>query len=220
MSKKPFGYIFILIAFLFATLLQAEEKYENVTPPQPTANPAKIEVIEFFSYGCPHCYSFEPIVKAWLKSKPENVEFIRIPAVFQPHWPVYAKVFFTAEMLGVQDKINDDFFDLVQKKQEEINAKDSKNFAEEVNKFFTEDELAKFFTAHGAKETEFRDTFNSFMVDTKMRQAPDISGKYGIDSVPNIVVNGKYRVNSTLAGGQDKIMEVVNDLIKKDSGGK
>lgn len=206
MLKKFAGFALALFFISATSLLMAEEQsstgYEAISPPQPTANPAKIEVIEFFWYGCPHCYTFEPSLTAWLKTKPENVEFIRIPAVFNEQWGKHAKAYFTAEALGVVDKIHGDMFDGVQQKQE----------------LESEEQLAKFFAAHGVKEADFRETYNSFMVDSKMRQAPALAAKYGITGVPAIVVNGKYKTNGTLAGSQEKMIDVLNALIKKERG--
>lgn len=207
MLKKFAGCALIICFVSYTALLKAEEQpgYEAVSPAQPTANPAKIEVIEFFWYGCPHCYSFEPSLTKWLKALPANVEFIRIPAIFNEQWGKHAKAYFTAEALGVVDAVHADFFDAIQEKKQELE---------------TEDQLAKFFAAHGVKEAEFRETYNSFMIDAKMRQAPAIAAKYGITGVPAIVVNGKYKTNGTLAGSQEKMIEVMNSLIKKESGGK
>jgi protein dithiol oxidoreductase (disulfide-forming) len=208
MLKKFAGITLVIFFISFAALLKAEEQsssgYEDVTPAQPTANPAKIEVIEFFWYGCPHCYSFEPSLTKWLKALPANVEFIRIPAVFNEQWGKHAKAYFTAEALGVVDKVHADLFDAVQEKKE----------------LESEDQLAKFFVAHGVKESDFRDTYNSFMVDSKMRQAPALAAKYGITGVPAIIVNGKYKTNGTLAGSQEKMIDVMNALIKKEGGGE
>ena len=208
MLKNFAGLALALIFVSSASLLKAEEQsstgYEAITPAQPTTNPAKIEVIEFFWYGCPHCYTFEPSLTAWLKNKPENVDFIRIPAVFSEQWGKHAKAYFTAEALGVVDKVHADLFDGVQQKKE----------------LETEGQLAKFFAAHGVNEAEFRETYNSFMVDSKLRQAPALAAKYGITGVPAMIVNGKYRTNGTLAGSQEKMIDVINTLIKKESGGK
>jgi protein dithiol oxidoreductase (disulfide-forming) len=211
MLKKFSGIALTIFFVSFATLLKAEETlgYEAVSPAQPTANPAKIEVIEFFWYGCPHCYTFEPSLTKWLKAKPENVEFIRIPAVFDEEWVSHAKGYYTAEALGVVDAVHADFFDAVQEAKQK-----------QKTILVTEEELAKFFTAHGVKEADFREAYSSFMVDSKMRQAPAIAAKYGITGVPAIVVNGKYKTNGTLAGSQEKMIDVMNSLIKKESGGK
>lgn len=206
---KKFAIAFLMsVAMVFATATLAEDQpgYEIISPAQPVATPGKIEVIEFFWYGCPHCYSFEPTLASWIKSKPANVEFIRIPAVFSEEWGKFAKAYFAAEALGVVDAIHSDFFDAVQQKKQSLE---------------TEDDLAKFFAAHGVKEKDFRDAYNSFVVDTKLRQAPALSAKYGITGVPTMIINGKYRTTGTLAGGsQDKMIDIVNELIKKESAAK
>ncbi len=207
MQKKLIASAFFIFFLIFSACPNAEEAqgYEAVNPPQPTADPAKIEVIEFFWYGCPHCYSFEPALSAWLKTKPANVEFIRIPAVFSEQWGKHAKAYYVAEALGIVDKVHADFFDAIQEKKQSLE---------------TEEELLKFFTEHGVKESDFKDTYNSFMIDAKLRQAPALAAKYGITGVPAIIVNGKYKTNGTLAGTQEKMIDVVNQLIKKESGGK
>ncbi len=207
MLKKFAGIALIAFFFSLPAHLLAEESpgYEAVAPAQPTANPDRIEVLEFFWYGCPHCYSFEPALKSWLKAKPENVEFIRVPAVFNEEWGKGAKAYYIAEALGVIDAVHADLFDAVQEKHQKLDS---------------EEELAKFFTAHGVKEADFKDTYNSFMIDTKLRQAPAIAAKYGITGVPTIIVNGKYRTTGNLAGGQEKMIDVLNELVKKESGKK
>jgi protein dithiol oxidoreductase (disulfide-forming) len=211
---KKFAAIALAVFFIsFATLSTAEEQsstgYEAVSPPQPTTNPAKVEVIEFFWYGCPHCYSFEPSLSKWLKTKPDNVDFIRIPAVFNEEWGKHAKAYYTAEALGVVDAVHSDLFDEVQKAKQE-----NKHALE------TEEELAKFFVAHGVKDSDFREAYNSFMVDSKIRQAPALAAKYGITGVPAIIVNGKYKTNGTLAGSQEKMIDIINTLIKKEGSSK
>ena len=198
-----------LLVFLFSCsfLLKAEQVgYETLSSPQPTQHPDKIEVIEFFWYGCPHCYSFEPLLEKWVKSlPPRNVEFIRQPVVFNELWSKHAKAYYTAEALGVVDKVHADFFDAIQNKKEKLD---------------TEEELAKFFKAHGVNETQFHEAYNSFVVDAKMRQAPLMATRYGITGVPTVVINGKYKTNGTLAGSQENMIEVMNTLIKQESTAK
>ncbi|MGY6277443.1 thiol:disulfide interchange protein DsbA/DsbL [Methylomonas sp. MgM2] len=197
--------IALIALFCFSNLAKAEDGYEAITPPQPVQNPNKVEVIEFFWYGCPHCYSLEPSMVDWLKNKPENVEFIRQPAVFSDLWAKHAKAFFTAEALGVSDKVHADFFDAIQNKQQKLTS---------------EDDLAKFFAAHGVKDEDFRAAYNSFFVDAKLRQAETMGPRYGITGVPAIIVNGKYRVTATTAKSQDNMIKVTNDLIRHESGTK
>jgi len=201
--------MFKKIAFIglmcIAFLVKAEDGYETISPAQPVQNPDKIEVIEFFWYGCPHCYHLEPSVAAWLKTKPANVEFIRQPAIFSELWGKHAKAFFTAEALGVQEKVHADLFDAIQNKNQ---------------KLVTEDELSKFFVEHGVTAEDFRNAYHSFAVDAKMRQAESLSPRYGITGVPALIVNGKYRVTGQSAKSQENMFTVTNQLIQQESKGK
>lgn len=192
--------------FSFTTLLQAESLgYETLSPAQPIQNQDKIEVIEFFWYGCPHCYTLEPAMEEWLKTKPDNVEFIRQPAIFSSLWGKHAKAFYVAEALGVLDKVHTDLFDAIQNKKQKLSS---------------EDQLAKFFVAHGVDEAQFRNTFNSFLIDAKMRQAKAMAPRYGITGVPAIIINGKYKTSGPLAKSNENIIKVMNQLIKQESQAK
>ena len=193
-----------LMCFAFATNA-TDLGYEPLTPPQPTQSTDKIEVIEFFWYGCPHCYAFEPLIDKWSKNLPKNVEFIRQPAVFSEIWGKHAKAYYIAETLGVVEKVHADLFDAIQNKKETLD---------------TEESLAKFFAAHGVNEAQFKEAYGSFGVDSKVRQAPVIASKYGITGVPTVIINGKYKTNGTLAGTHEKMIEVINTLIKQESTAK
>jgi len=202
MLKKIIFFLF----FSFATLSHAESLgYQTLSPAQPTQNVDKVEIIEFFWYGCPHCYSLEPEMEKWLKTKPDNVEFIRQPAVFSSLWGKHAKAYFVAEALGVVDKVHADFFNAIQ------NLK---------LKLTTEDQLAKFFVAHGVDETEFRNTFNSFLIDAKLRQAKAMAPRYGITGVPAIIINGKYKTSGPLAKSHENMIKVMDQLIEQESQAK
>lgn len=206
MLKKATQISLLALLFIFSGLLKAETVgYETITPAQPTHDPAKIEVIEFFWYGCPHCYDFEPLLNKWKETLPKNVEFIRIPAAFSETWTKHAKAYYTAEALGVLDKVHADFFEAIQKRNEELE---------------TEEQLAKFFVSHGVKEADFHEAYNSFPVDAKIRQAPGMAARYGITGVPAIIVNGKYKTNGKIAGSHEKMIEVMNQLIQQESGKK
>ena len=176
--------------------------YELVSPAQPTHDVNKIEVIEFFWYGCPHCFDFEPTLAKWLKTMPKNVEFIRQPAVFSDLWGKHAKAYYTAEALGVVDKIHADFFTALQVKKEHLE---------------TEDQLSKFFVAHGVSAADFKATYNSFPVDMKVRQAATTAARYGVTGVPAIIINGKYKTSSPVAGSHEKIIEVLDRLIAQET---
>jgi thiol:disulfide interchange protein DsbA len=194
--------IALLGLICFSALVKADGGYEEISPAQPVQNPDKIEVIEFFWYGCPHCYSLEPAMQAWLKTKPANVEFIRQPAVFSDVWGKHAKAYYVAEALDVVEKVHADFFDAIQNKKQ---------------KLVTEDDLAKFFAAHGVKDEDFRAAYSSFLVDSKMRQAEAVAGRYGITGVPALIVNGKYKVTASTAKSQENMINVTNQLIQQAS---
>lgn len=203
MLKKIIKINFLILVFFSSFLVKAESVgYETLSPAQPTQNPAKIEIIEFFWYGCPHCYAFEPLLEKWKKNLPANVEFIRLPAAFNELWSKHAKAYYTAEALGIVEKIHADFFEAIQNGKEKLD---------------TEASLAAFFEAHGVTESQFKEAYNSFAVDSKMRQAPLMASRYGITGVPAIIVNGKFKTNGTLAGSHEKMIEVIDKLIKEES---
>jgi thiol:disulfide interchange protein DsbA len=199
------GFAFAVPATQSDKALKSGTDYDLVNPAQPTEDPAKIEVIEFFWYGCPHCLHFEPHISEWLKHKPANVTFIRQPAVFNARWGAHAKAYFTAQALGVDEKMHADFFDSIQNKRMPLES---------------EDDLAKFFAAHGVKEDDFHKAYRSFAVDSKMRQAEGMAGRYGVDGTPAIIVNGKYRVSAGLAKSLENMISITDALIKQESAGK
>ena len=181
-------------------------EYERVVPAQPVEEPGKVEVLELFWYGCPHCYHLEPLLEKWRETLPKDVVFRRMPAIFtNPRWELHARAFYTAEALGVLDQIHRPLFEALHKEQ---------------LKLATEDELAAFFAQHGVKEEDFKRTFNSFYVTTKVNNAKLMTRRYGIDGVPAMIVDGKYRVDGPAAGSQERMLEVVNFLIAKERGGQ
>lgn len=185
--------------------LQQGRDYELVSPPQPTSDPGRVEVIEFFWYGCPHCYHFEPDLNAWLKTKPTNVVFIRQPAIFNERWAAHAKAFFTAEVLGVLDKVHKELYEAIQNQKLKLE---------------TEDEQAEFFAKQGVSADDFRKAYKSFAVDTKMRQAAAMAARYGVTGTPALIINGKYRTGGALAKSFPRMIEILNGLIAIESTAK
>lgn len=205
MKKQQWAALFCGM-FLISGLASAEtykEKihYEKVVPAQPTTTGDKIEVVEMFWYGCPHCNNLEPVVKRWLSKMPKEASFVRIPAIFRPSWELHARAFYTAEILGVLDKTHDAMFEAIHQKRQNLG---------------TEQEIMMFFQQHGVSNDDFKRVFHSFAVEAKVRRAKDMSQRYGIQGVPSLIVNGKYRTGSQLAGGNNNIFKVVNFLIEKE----
>ncbi|OOZ40018.1 hypothetical protein BOW53_09280 [Solemya pervernicosa gill symbiont] len=171
--------------------------YFELIQQQPTTAPDKVEVVELFWYGCPHCDKFEPFVKDWEAKKSDDVAFVRVPATFRPIWEFHARVYYAAELLGVVDKIHEPMFHAIHRDNQRL---DSPAAVEAI------------FTEHGGVSSEqFRKAFNSFSAVTKSRQAKLMVQRYEITGVPAIIVNGKYRVAGV--GGFDQMLKTVDYLV-------
>ncbi|WP_455365165.1 thiol:disulfide interchange protein DsbA/DsbL, partial [Kaarinaea lacus] len=179
--------------------------YERVLPAQPTTTGDKVEVVEMFWYGCPHCNNLEPYVNRWLKKKPAQAEFVRMPAIFRPEWELHARAYYTAEILGVLEKTHAAMFEAIHQQKRRLN---------------TDAEIQKLFAEHGVSAEDFNRVFRSFAVEAKIRRAKDMSERYGIRGVPALIVNGKYRTGARLAGGNANIFRVVDYLVAQESQGK
>ncbi len=177
------------------------ETYAMVTPPQPTNDASKIEVVELFWYGCPHCFQLEPKVEQWQESLPEDVDFIRMPAILGPNWELLARAWYAAELLDATDKIHGPLFKALHVDRKRIARLD---------------QLREFFIEQGVSAEDFDNTYNSFGVAAKVNRAKQMTQRYGINGVPAMIVNGKYRTNATLAGNEDAMFEVVNELIQQE----
>lgn len=205
MLKKAFSTVLIMAGLLVAMPVLAQDsiegKYTEIKPALPTQTGDKIEVIEVFWYGCPHCYSFEPYIEEWLVDLPEDVEFIRVPGVLNQGWIPHAKAYYTAEKLGVLDKTHRALFDALHKEKRQL---------------FNEDAMAAFFAEHGVSPADFSRVFNSKEIDTKIRQAYFLARDYKLTGVPSIVVNGKYMVSASAIRTFEEMLGVTNALIDKE----
>lgn len=177
--------------------------YTNLAKPQTTESGDKVEVLEVFMYSCPHCFHLEQTIDKWLATKPENVEFRRMPAVFGPKVVPHARAFYAAEMMGVEDKLHMPLFRALHEQKRQI---------------YDEDALVAFAEEQGIDGAEFRKTYNSFYVNMKVRRAQEMGKRYGIDGVPSVIVNGKYRTSPSRTGSRDKMVKVIDYLIGVESG--
>lgn len=174
---------------------QEGKDYARLPTPVPPATPDKVEVVEMFWYGCPHCQDLEPVAQEWLKRKPDNVVFVRIPVAFGASWEAGARAYYAAEALGVLDKLHPLLFDAFHQRR----------------KLNTEDELAAFFAEHGVDQDAFRKAYTSFQTETQLRRGNQLAQRYGVKGVPAVIVNGKYDVRSP------RIFEVVDFLIAQET---
>lgn len=175
--------------------------YDLIVPPVRAIDPGKIEVAEFFWYGCGHCFAFEPTLAEWKKTQPADVSFRGIPAIWQPRMELHAKAYYTAEALGVLDTMGPVIF---------------KAMNVERKPLASQQEIADLFTANGVAEADFNKAFTSFGVDSQVRQAVAAAKAAQITGTPALMVNGKYHVSGRKAGSQAEMLKVVDFLIEKE----
>jgi len=176
--------------------------YKTLKPAVPTSvAPGKVEVVEVFWYACGHCYLLEPKLEAWeKKGKAPNVELIRLPAVWNELLKTHARLYYTIEILG-RPELNNEAF-------REINVRG--------NRLDTPDKIESFFTSRGVSKADFQKAFSGFAVESKLARAIDLNKRYRITSTPTVVVNGKYVTDAGMAGGEDKLFQVINALAARE----
>jgi len=198
-----------LCLFSFAFVAQAADykegtHYQRIAK-QATDSGDKVEVIEFFWYGCPHCNIFDPVLETWIENKPDNVVFKRVPAVFRPEWKVHARAYYALQAMGVVEKYHSKIFDEIHKNKKRIDTLDS---------------LTDFLVKQGINKQEFTDMYNSMSVDGMVRKAIKQLAGYKIQGVPAMAVNGKYVVSGRSAGSYENMILIVDHLIKKEVAGE
>ncbi len=171
--------------------------FATLNPPQPVEGGGKVEVTEFFWYGCPHCYSMEPEINAWLKKKPQDVVFKRVPA-YNEGWAPMVSMYYTLEAMGLLDQYHMKVFEAIHKNNVNLNNKGKR------------DEWLK---ANGVDPAKFAEMEKSFTVSTRIQRSKQLTQGYKVDSVPRFFVNGKYFTSAEQAGGSEKIFLVIDQLI-------
>lgn len=198
----------LLAAPLHAQQPAADKEYKLINPPQKTESGKQIEVVEFFSYACPHCADFEAPLQDWLKRKPKEVVFKPVPMVFRESWKPLAKLYYTLDAMGVAEKYHQAVFDAIHKQKQEL---------------FTDAAVIDWAGKQGLDKAKFEATYNSFGVDTKVQRAMAMGKAYGIQFTPAIAVNGKYWTGPSMvatSAGVDmrRFFAVVDQLIAMERG--
>lgn len=187
--------------------------YSVVSPAQPTnAPPGKVQVMEVFWLACPHCYALEPFIQAWRKTKPSYVQFVRVPVMWGPVQRSHARLYYTFEALGRSD--------LVDKTFHYIHVREMRERSESIlvgsSKASTMRMQEAYAAKNGISRSSFASTYNSFDVNTRLQQAEEINQTYEIESVPTIIVDGRYKTNVEKAGGDNQLIALINFLTKWD----
>ena len=202
------------LAFLLPVVACAEDTtqdyvegthYDLITPAVRTAEADKIEVAEFFWYGCGHCYTFEPMIVQWKKTLADDVDFRGSPAMWNAQMELHARAYYAAEALAVLDAMNPVLF-------QAMNV-DGKRLSSQA-------EIAELFAANGVAQADFDKAFNSFGVSSQVRQASARARAAKITGTPALMVNGKYHVSTRKAGSQANMLKIAEYLIEKERAAK
>lgn len=199
----------LLIALLLAgTTVAAQpepgQQYRLVEPPMATGAGEKIEVTEFFSYGCPHCFRFRPMLHDWVAEADEDVRLVRVPVTFgRESWALLARAYYVAEVLGVLDKTHAALFDAIHVSGRQ---------------FTSAEQIADFYASVGVDRDKALQAFDSFVVDSMMRRGQRLVRDYRVSGTPSMAVDGRYFVDVRGAGGQQGMLEVVGYLVGRVRG--
>ena len=199
--KKAFA--LVLAAFLalpgLALAQQGKYAYTELKQQQPAETTSgKIEVIEFFWYGCPHCYSLEPALEGWLKKLPRDVQFVRVPAILAEHWQRDAAIFYTFDAMNLVEKLHRPFFDAIHRDGLRTDSQPA---------------LAEWLKKQGVDDKRFFDTMKSMGVDTRVRRAAHLTLAYRIDGTPAMAVQGRYTVSANQGRSHQGMLETVDYLV-------
>lgn len=202
MKKLALGVMSIAMMTISGMAMAAEQyvagkDYQVIAKPGKVDVPGKIEVREFFWYGCPHCYKLEPYMQTWLRKLPKDVNFIRTPAAMNPVWEQGARGYYVSEAMGIRQKVHIPLFEAIHKNNQQI---------------FDQKSLGQFYARYGADVNQFNQLFNSFAISGKIKQAQNLAIQYQLSGVPAVVVNGKYVVQ----GEDQHVVDVVEYLIQKE----
>jgi thiol:disulfide interchange protein DsbA len=208
--KKILTALMLLVSTQLMAAPQLGNEFRQTAQAIPTESQDKIEVIELFWYGCPHCYHLEAPLSSWVKKLPQDVTFKRVPGVPRQDWAPMAKAYYTLEALGLVDKLHGSLFDAIHK-QKTLNPADEKAAIDWIAK------------QAGLDHKKVAETFGSFSINTKVMRAVQIFRASGATGVPALIIDGKYLTSSSMAGGNDEVIKVADYIIanvRKDKAAK
>lgn len=178
--------------------------YHRISPAVETdVEDGKVEVLELFWYGCPHCFQFEPHITAWKDTKADNITFTRMPAVLNRGWLPHARAYYALETMGELERIHPIFFEAIHVQGRRLRDVES---------------MARFLSQHDVDADKFKSAYDSLYVETKINRSGQLVRQYGSSSVPTVIINGKYRTTASDAGGFDNVLGVINMLAEQEAG--
>ena len=205
MLKRLLSLVFIGISLMVNQAYSADGfqegvHYQILAKPVVTSDPEKIEVLELFWYGCPHCDSLDPALKAWAQRLPNDVNFLRMPVVFGRSWEMHARMFWVAKNLGVLDTVHEPLFYAIHRGGQRLQRVD---------------DVVAFFEQYGADPVAVKRELGGFATESALRLSDARVRSYGIQGVPAIVVDGRFVTGVSQAGGEDQLFKLLDDLVEK-----
>jgi len=183
------------------TAFVVDTDYQLISPAVKTTQPDKVVVTEIFWYGCPHCFRFEPYVERWASELPDGVVFEHVPSSLNPRWTVLDRAYYAFKMMGVLEQTHKAVFEAIHLKRQRLDSLDS---------------IAAFAASQGLDEKVFRENYASFPVETQVRKNAQKEKRYGHRGVPAVIVNGKYLVSASLAGSNERMIQIMNFLVSQE----
>ncbi|MBU24430.1 MAG: disulfide bond formation protein DsbA [Gammaproteobacteria bacterium] len=205
MFERVFSILFFSLGLVVSQLGFASEfregiHYQTLAKPVVTSGQEKIEVVELFWYGCPHCDSLDPALKVWVERLPADVNFVQIPVVFGRSWEMHARIFWVAKNIGLLETIHEPLFNAIHREGQHLQRVD---------------DVLAFFERFGADQALVKRELDSFATESALRLADARTRAYGIRGVPAFVVNGRHVTGITQAGGESQLFDLLDELIKK-----
>lgn len=186
------------------TSFQEGVHFHRISPAVKTdVEDGKVEVLELFWYGCPHCFQLEPYLTEWKKTKAENISFVRMPAVLNKNWLAHARAYYALETMGELERIHPIFFEAIHVQGRRLRDVES---------------MTRFLSQHDVDAEKFKSAYDSLYVETKINRSGQLVRQYGSSSVPTIIVNGKFRTTASDAGGHENMLRVIDYLSQQEVG--
>lgn len=177
--------------------------YHRISPAVPTnVEEGKVEVLELFWYGCPHCFDFEPHIKNWKENMPAEASFLRMPSVLNRGWAAHARAYYALETMGEIERIHPIFFSAIHDQGRRLRDAES---------------MARFLSQHDVDADKFKSAYDSMYVETKIKRSDQLARQYGASSVPQVIINGKYRTSARDAGGFENVLKVIDLLVAQEA---
>ena len=205
MIKRWFTGLFLVVFYVAAVQAQSTfvegTDYQRISPPVKTTDPDKVVVTEIFWYGCPHCFRFEPYAERFAAGLPDGAVFEQVPSALNPRWTEHARAYYSLRMMGALEKTHKELFEAIHLKRQRLTSLDT---------------IAQFVAEQGLDEKEFRTNYFSFPVETQIRKNVQKEKRYGHTGVPAVVINGKYLVSASMAGSNERLIQIMSHLVAQE----